>query len=76
MQRALELCRDGGGDVPDGAGATRTDAAATKEGAAGAWRSAFLNAPYLRDVLVRAAVISETFETGYCWTRSLSRSNP
>jgi alkyldihydroxyacetonephosphate synthase len=69
MQRALELCRDGGGDVPPGAGATRTDAGATREGAAGAWRSAFLNAPYLRDVLVRASVISETFETAIPWSR-------
>jgi alkyldihydroxyacetonephosphate synthase len=69
MQRALELCRDGGGIVPEGAGATRSDSGATREGAAGAWRNAFLNAPYLRDVLVRAAVISETFETAITWDR-------
>jgi alkyldihydroxyacetonephosphate synthase len=69
MQRALTLCRDGGGEVPPGAGATRTDAGATREGAAGAWRKAFLDAPYLRDVLVRAAVISETFETAITWDR-------
>ena len=69
MQRALELCRDGGGTVPEGAGKTRTDSGATREGAAGAWRNAFLNAPYLRDVLVRAAVISETFETAITWDR-------
>ncbi len=69
MQRALELCRDGGGRVPEGAGTTRTDSGATREGAAGAWRKAFLNAPYLRDVLVRAAVISETFETAITWDR-------
>jgi alkyldihydroxyacetonephosphate synthase len=69
MQRALEICRDGGGEIPDGAGATRTDGEATREGAAGAWRNAFLNAPYLRDVLVRAAVISETFETAVTWDR-------
>jgi alkyldihydroxyacetonephosphate synthase len=69
MARALELCRDGGGHVPEGAGATRSDSGATREGAAGAWRNAFLNAPYLRDVLVRAAVISETFETAVTWDR-------
>ncbi|MFQ5417872.1 MAG: FAD-binding oxidoreductase [Myxococcota bacterium] len=68
-QRALELCRDGGGDVPEGAGVTRRDASAAREGAAGAWRKAFLGAPYLRDVLVRAAVISETFETAITWER-------
>jgi len=69
MQRALELVRDGGGEFDAGAGATRTDRGATQEGAAGAWRNAFLNAPYLRDVLVRAAVISETFETAITWDR-------
>jgi len=69
MARALELVRDGGGAFDAGAGKTRTDSAATKEGAAGAWRNAFLNAPYLRDVLVRAAVISETFETAVTWDR-------
>jgi alkyldihydroxyacetonephosphate synthase len=69
MARALELVRDGGGEFDAGAGATRTDDGATKEGAAGAWRNAFLNAPYLRDVLVRAAVISETFETAVTWDR-------
>jgi len=69
MARALELVRDGGGAFDAGAGKTRADSAATKEGAAGAWRNAFLNAPYLRDVLVRAAVISETFETAVTWDR-------
>jgi alkyldihydroxyacetonephosphate synthase len=69
MARALECCRDAGGLVPDGAGATREDAGGGREGAAGAWRQAFLQAPYLRDVLVRAAVISETFETAITWDR-------
>jgi alkyldihydroxyacetonephosphate synthase len=69
MARALELCRDGGGQVPEGAGATRSGEEGAREGAAGAWRSAFLNAPYLRDVLVRAAVVSETFETAITWDR-------
>jgi alkyldihydroxyacetonephosphate synthase len=69
MQRALECCRDAGGEVPEQAGRTRTDAAATRDGPAGAWRRAFLDAPYLRDVLVRAAVISETFETAITWDR-------
>ncbi len=67
--RALELCRDGGGQVPEGACATRSGEEGAREGAAGAWRNAFLNAPYLRDVLVRAAVISETFETAITWDR-------
>ena len=69
MARALELCRDGGGETPEGAGRTRSGDEGAREGAAGAWRSAFVNAPYLRDVLVRAAVISETFETAITWDR-------
>ncbi len=69
MERSLELCRDAGGVVPEGAGATSTDPGKSREGAAGAWRSAFLAAPYLRDVLVRAACLSETFETAITWDR-------
>lgn len=69
MQRALELCRDHGGRVPADAGATRRDEAATREGPAGAWRQAFLNAPYLRDLLVAMGMIVETFETAITWDR-------
>jgi alkyldihydroxyacetonephosphate synthase len=67
IARAAELCRDAGGLVPDDAVRTRTDDAASREGAAGAWRNAFLSAPYLRDALVRAAFVSETFETATTW---------
>ena len=67
IARAVELCRDAGGAVPDDAVRTRTDDAASREGAAGAWRNAFLDAPYLRDALVRAAFVSETFETAITW---------
>ena len=35
----------------------------------GAWRDAFLQAPYLRDTLVAAGVIAETFETAITWDR-------
>ncbi|HVP30119.1 MAG TPA: FAD-binding oxidoreductase [Myxococcota bacterium] len=69
MSRALELCRDHGGDAPPGAERTRSDEAATREGAAGAWRNAFLNAPYLRDALVGLGVLTETFETAVPWDR-------
>jgi alkyldihydroxyacetonephosphate synthase len=69
MARALELTRDCGGAVPAGAGKTRTDDGATREGAAGAWRDAFLRAPYLRDALVCAGYISDTFETAITWDR-------
>lgn len=69
MARALECARDAGGVAPEGAARTRRDEAAAREGAAGAWRRAFLEAPYLRDVLVSLAVIAETFETAVTWDR-------
>ncbi|MEX2106160.1 MAG: FAD-binding oxidoreductase [Solirubrobacterales bacterium] len=37
--------------------------------AVGAWRGAFLWAPYLRDTLVACGVLSETFETAITWDR-------
>jgi len=69
MARALECCRDQGGIVPAGAGATRSDDATSREGAAGAWRQAFLDMPYMRDALVGMGMISETFETAITWDR-------
>jgi alkyldihydroxyacetonephosphate synthase len=69
IQRAAELCRDAGGEVPDSALRTRTDGAASHEGEAGAWREAFLRAPYLRDELVARGVFVETFETAVTWDR-------
>ena len=35
----------------------------------GAWRDAFLQAPYLRDTLVAAGILAETFETAVTWDR-------
>jgi alkyldihydroxyacetonephosphate synthase len=69
MARALECCADAGGEIPSGAVATRRDEGASREGAAGAWRRAFLQAPYLRDTLVSLGVIAETFETAVTWDR-------
>jgi alkyldihydroxyacetonephosphate synthase len=69
MSRALELAADHGGKFPEGAGRTRTDEGASREGAAGAWRDAFLKAPYMRDALVGLGMISETFETAITWDR-------
>jgi alkyldihydroxyacetonephosphate synthase len=39
------------------------------EGGGGAWREAFLRAPYLRDTLVAMGVFTETFETAVTWDR-------
>ncbi len=69
MARALQCCADHGGRFPAGAGQTRTDSSGAREGAAGEWRRTFLNAPYLREVLVRMGIIAETFETAITWDR-------
>ena len=69
IERGAELCRDHGGRVPDDQIRTRSGSAASREGSAGAWRSAFLAAPYLRDAMVSIGVISETFETAVTWDR-------
>jgi alkyldihydroxyacetonephosphate synthase len=67
IQRAVELCLDHGGEVPDGI-RTSGDRTAGNDGAVGAWRNSFLRAPYGRDALVAMAVIVETFETACTWS--------
>jgi alkyldihydroxyacetonephosphate synthase len=57
MARAEELCRDFGGDVR------------RRGGGEGTWRDAFLRAPYLRDNLIAAGILAETFETAITWDR-------
>jgi alkyldihydroxyacetonephosphate synthase len=56
--RAVRLCEAHGGQVSEGRG-----------GGSGAWREAFLRAPYLRDTFVAMGVLSETFETAITWER-------
>jgi alkyldihydroxyacetonephosphate synthase len=62
MARALELCAEHGGSVSRGGEGAGADAV-------GSWREAFLGAPYMRDVLVAAGVLAETFETAITWDR-------
>ncbi len=69
MKRALECCADFGGKFDAEAAKTRTETAGAREGEAGAWRSTFLNAPYLMDVLVSMGMVSDTFETSITWDR-------
>ncbi len=64
MRIALEVARDHGGQVDPDPG-KKPDG----EDAVGAWRHAFLAAPYLRDTLVALGVLSDTFETAITWER-------
>lgn len=67
LARTLELCRDHGGTVTDGPHEREGDRTGEASGGSGQWRAAFLNAPYLRDALVRLGVVVETFETATTW---------
>ena len=58
MAQALELCGDHGGEARERRGESE-----------GAWRDAFLRAPYLRDTLVAAGILAETFESAVTWDR-------
>jgi alkyldihydroxyacetonephosphate synthase len=71
LARALELVRDHGGSVADDSVRVTDDeaGAGAREGTAGAWRSAFLRAPYTRDALVAMGCVNETFETAITWDR-------
>jgi alkyldihydroxyacetonephosphate synthase len=72
-----------GGDTGAGAGRDAAEAsgggkgldarggsvAAERASGVGAWREAFLRAPYVRDIFVAMGVLSETFETAVTWDR-------
>ena len=62
MDRAVEVCADHGGTLPEGVRSSSTN------GAAGMWRSAFLRAPYGRDAMVALGCIADTFETAVPWS--------
>jgi alkyldihydroxyacetonephosphate synthase len=63
MRVALEAARDHGGEPDEPKGKEG------RENAVGAWRHAFLAAPYLRDTFVAVGVLSDTFETAITWER-------
>jgi alkyldihydroxyacetonephosphate synthase len=68
IRRALELCEDHGGRARERGPAEEAGGRARGQ-AAGAWRDAFLQAPYLRDTLVAAGIFVETYETAVTWDR-------
>ena len=60
MDEALRLCAEQGGTWEE---------QGARSGSVGAWRDAFLRAPYLRDTFVAMGVISDTWETAITWER-------
>lgn len=69
MARALELCADHGGRAPKGPLYAEAGEKSGDAGSAGAWKAAFVEAPYLMNVLVSLGVLVDTFETAVPWDR-------
>jgi alkyldihydroxyacetonephosphate synthase len=77
ITRALELVADHGGRWdPESVARSLQPVAASdagneehRKGAAGEWRNQFLRAPYMRNYLVPAGIIADTFETAITWDR-------
>ncbi|HEX8065531.1 MAG TPA: FAD-binding oxidoreductase [Thermoleophilaceae bacterium] len=69
MDRAVECCGDHGGRVADGPRHRGPGADGGRSEGEGAWRQAFVSAPYLRDTMILAGVFTETFETAITWDR-------
>jgi alkyldihydroxyacetonephosphate synthase len=76
MDVALEIAQAHGGAPNSPPTSQKGDSGSTNRptggedgGAVGAWRGAFLLAPYLRDTFVACGVLSETFETAVTWDR-------
>ena len=72
ISRAVECCADHGG-THDGIKASspaRPERPSERDATpAGAWRNAFIRAPYGRDAVVAMGCIAETFETAVTWDR-------
>src|SRR5439155_4078610 len=72
MGRAVEVCEDHGGALPQGVRSSEASSSAGGDGsgdAVGAWRNSFLRAPYGRDALVSLGCVVDTFETSVTWDR-------
>lgn len=66
MERALELVSDYGGKFDK---SVLNKKESNKEGAAGQWRNAFMQAPYGRARSIACGLIGDTFETAITWDR-------
>jgi alkyldihydroxyacetonephosphate synthase len=70
LAQAVDLARAHGGRGPASSPSVSSSAGGGAAGdAVGAWRSAFLRMPYLRDALARMGAVAETFETATTWDR-------
>jgi alkyldihydroxyacetonephosphate synthase len=68
LDRAMEIASSHGGTCPRGP-QRRTSGDRSADATADAWKSAFVDAPYLQSALVSLGVIADTFETACTWDR-------
>ncbi|HAS44705.1 MAG TPA: FAD-binding oxidoreductase [Microscillaceae bacterium] len=65
MHEALQIC-----DKYEGKWKAKTEAQkSTRDAKADTWKNSFLQAPYLRDELIRLGLVVETFETAIPWDK-------
>lgn len=69
LESALRLAVGAGGACPGGARHEGPGDGVDRRDAAGAWRRAFFDAPYLQTTLVSLGVMADTFETACTWDR-------
>ena len=77
IRAAVAIARDAGGiideaDIRISSPETRGDDSAGdtgRQGAVGAWRNAFLGAPYQRNITTGLGLVAETLETAITWER-------
>ena len=77
IRQAVAIARDAGGSIDEAdirisSPGTRSDESAGdtgRQGAVGAWRNAFLGAPYQRNITTGLGLVAETLETAITWER-------
>ncbi|MCB9759668.1 MAG: FAD-binding oxidoreductase [Alphaproteobacteria bacterium] len=67
LEEALRVGRDAGGTIKDGP--RHREGERDRGGAAGSWRQAFIDTPYLFGALVSLDLVADTFETACTWDR-------
>jgi alkyldihydroxyacetonephosphate synthase len=67
MERALELVADHGGTCPKGPVYREQGERSGDPDGAGVWRDAFIDAPYLLNIMASMGIVVDTFETACTW---------
>ena len=74
IRPAVAIARETGGtideaDIKISTPSDRADGETGRQGAVGAWRNAFLGAPYQRNMTTGLGLVAETLETAITWER-------